>query len=84
MFLRINDGLSIENLNHYPVAVVSQLEDLLASGVEARLDPKRKNFYDLEHPGRGFFIHAFPRSGNVMLLATWPMELRLVECGVGM
>jgi hypothetical protein len=84
MFLRINDGLSIDNLNDYPVEVVSQLEALLGSGVEARLDPKRKNFYDVEESGRGFFIHAMPRSGNVMLLATWLTESRLVELSVGM
>ena len=59
MFLRIDDGLSIDNLNDYPVEVVSQLETLLESGVEARLDPKRKNFYDVEASGRGFFIHVF-------------------------
>jgi hypothetical protein len=83
MFLRISDGLSIDNLNNYPVEVVSQLEKLLASGVEARLDPNRKNFYDVKDLGRGFFIHASPRSGNVMLLATWPMEVALAECGAG-
>ena len=84
MFLRINDGMSIDNLNDYPVEVVSQLEALLESGVEARLDPKRKNYYDVEESGRAFFIHVLPRCGNVMLLATWLTELPLVELGVGM
>jgi hypothetical protein len=79
MFLRIRDSLRIENLNNYPVDVVLQLEALLASGVEARLDPKRKHFYDVETSGRGFFIHAEPRGGNVMLLATWLRGLPLRE-----
>ena len=42
MFLRFSDSLRIDNLNNYPVDVVSQLQTLLTSGVEARLDPKRK------------------------------------------
>ena len=85
MFLKIANDLNIENLNDYPTEVVSQLEELLASGVEARLDPKRKNFYDVENVGRGFFIHASPPSGNVMLLATWPMGLSVtIDGGVGM
>jgi len=79
MFLRINERVKIDNLNDYPAEVVSHLEELLASGVEARLDPKRSNFYDVEGSGRIFFIHAMPPSGNVMLLATWPAELALVE-----
>jgi hypothetical protein len=83
MHLRISDRLRIENLNNYPVEVVSQLEALLASGVEARLDPKRKNFYDVETSGRGFFIHAAPLSGNVMLLATWLRGLPLRELVAG-
>jgi hypothetical protein len=84
MFLRINDSLRIDNLNDYPVEVVSQLEALLASGVEARPDQNRKNFYDVEESGRGFFIHALPRSGNVMLLATWVTESPLVELSAAM
>ena len=83
MFLKIANDLNIENLNDYPTEVVSQLEKLLASGVEARLDPNRKNFYDIENVGRGFFIHASPRGGNVMLLATWPMELPVLDGGAG-
>jgi len=75
MFLKISDGLRIENLNNCSVEVVSQLEALLAAGVEARLDSARKNFYQVDHAGRVFFFHAFPVGGKVMLLASWPAEL---------
>ena len=83
MFLRISDGLHIENLNNCSVEAVSQLETLLASGVEARLDPQRKNFYDVESASRGFFIHAAPLSGKVMLLATWLRGLPLDALAAG-
>ena len=74
MLLRINERLSIENLNDYPTEIVEQLDELLTAGVEARLDPNRKNFWDVETSGRVFFIHAAPAGGKVMLLATWPAE----------
>ena len=77
MLLRINEQLSIDNLNNYPTEIVEQLDELLTAGVEARLDPNRKNFWDVEHSGRVFFIHASPVNGRVMLLATWPAEARV-------
>ena len=77
MPLRINKQLSIDNLNNYPTEVVEQLEALLTAGVEVRLDPKRKNFYELENAERVFYIHSSPVRGKVMLLATWPAELRV-------
>ena len=75
MLLKINKPLSIDNLTKHPTEIVEQLEDLLASGVEARLDPNRKNFYQLEHADRVFFIHALPAGGKVMLLATWLLPI---------
>lgn len=72
MILKIDKPLIIDNLNKYPAKVVEQLEQLLASGVEARLDPARRNFYQVEHTERVFFFHAFPAGGKVMLLASWP------------
>ena len=79
MLLRIRDQVKIDNLNDYPAEVVSHLAELLVSGVEARLDPNRSDFYDVESAGRIFFIHAKPSSGRVILLATWPVGLPLVE-----
>jgi len=75
MLLRMNEQLSIDNLKSYPTEIVEQLEELLTSGVAARVDPNRKNFYEVENSGRVFFIHASPIRGNVMLLATWLTEL---------
>jgi hypothetical protein len=82
MFLRIKEQLSIDNLNDHPIEVVGQLEELLTSGVEARLDPKRKHFYEVEDSDRVFFIHAAPSTGKVMLLATWLTELPVAELAV--
>jgi hypothetical protein len=75
MILKINRPIRIDNLNRYPSEIVQQLEGLLASGVEARLDPNRRNFYQVDHADRGFFIHAFSAASKVMLLASWPVEL---------
>jgi len=79
MFLSIGKQLSIDNLNGYPSEIVAQLKELLTAGVEARLDPNRKNFYEVETAERVFFIHAAPVRGSVMLLATWPREARIPE-----
>ena len=84
MFLRINEQLSIDNLSDSPTEVVDQLRELLGSGAEARLDPKRRNFYEVEKSGQVFYIHSAPLSGKVMLLATWPVALPLAECVAGM
>jgi hypothetical protein len=81
MFLRINESLSINNLNDSPLEAVDQLRELLGSGVEARLDPNRKKFYEVETSGQVFYIHAEPLTGKVMLLATW--RAPLVETAAG-
>ena len=75
MFLKIDKPLSIENLKTYPAEVEQQLAEILISGVAARMDPNRKNFYDLYHGDRGFFIHVRPCRHKVLLLATWLTEL---------
>jgi hypothetical protein len=82
MFLRIKVQLSIDNLNDHPIEVVRQLEALLTSGVEARLDPKRKHFYEVAASDRVFFIHAVPALQG-MLLATWLTELPVAELVAG-
>lgn len=80
MILRLNGKdsksgkLIIENLRHYPAELVEKLHRLLAQGVEAQPDPRRKGFYDLDGGTRVFFIHVSPVSGSVMLLASWPKE----------
>jgi len=67
---------SIDNPRNYPAEVVDQLGKLLVEGASARQDPRRKNFYDVEHADRTFFIHVSPSSGRVMLLAKWERLLR--------
>ena len=67
---------TIDNVQNYPSEVVDQLEKLLMEGVSARPDPRRRNFYDVEHADRAFFIHVSPLTGKVILLAVW----RLLGC----
>jgi hypothetical protein len=76
MFLRISNGLSIDNLRNYPGEIAAQLEELLTLGAMAHLDANRPNFYDVATSTRSFFIYAEPGSGKVILLATWPVATR--------
>ena len=71
MILRTEKRPAIDNLQNYPAEVVDQLGKLLMDGVSARQDPCRKNFYDVEHANRAFFIHLSPLTGKVILLAMW-------------
>jgi hypothetical protein len=73
MILRIERCATIDNLQNYPAEVVEQLRNLLMEGVSARRDFSRKNFYDVEHTDRAFFIHLSPLTGKVILLAMWPL-----------
>jgi hypothetical protein len=71
MILRMEGQPTIDNLQNYPVEIVDQLRKLLVDGVSARQDPRRNNFYDVEHAVRTFFVHVSPSSGRVILLAQW-------------
>lgn len=62
---------TIDNVKNYPAEVVEQLGKVLVDGVSARQDPRRNNFYDIEHDDRAFFIHLSPLTGKVILLAMW-------------
>ena len=55
MILRMEGQPTIDNLQNYPVEIVDQLRKLLVDGVSARQDPRRNNFYDVEHAVRTFF-----------------------------
>jgi hypothetical protein len=74
MVLRLDQQPSIENLRNYPAAIVDQLRQLLAAGVQAHPDPRRANFYELENHSQVFYIHISPANGKVWLLATWQKE----------
>jgi hypothetical protein len=73
MRLRLEKTPTIDNLQHYPVGTVEKLRGLLTAGAEARPDPHRKNFYDVENGSETFYIHIAP-SGKVLLLAKWATQ----------
>lgn len=73
MRLRLEKKPVIENLRKYPAGTIEKLSGLLTAGAEARPDPRRKNFYDVENGSEMFYIHIAP-SGKVLLLAKWPRE----------
>jgi hypothetical protein len=78
MFLRMKQLQGVENLRNYPADNITQLEELLVSGVSAVPDPKRKDFYDLKNHERTFFIHISSATGRVALLATWLRASRAI------
>lgn len=73
MILRTEQDPTIDNVQNYPAEIVNQLRKLLVEGVSARQDSRRRNFYDVEHADRAFFIHLSPLTGKVILLAMWPL-----------
>jgi len=76
MILRVKDNLSINNLRNHSPEAVEELRALLTGGVSARLDPRRKNFYELDADSRVFYIHWTPEKARVMFLAVWSKEHR--------
>lgn len=81
MTLRLKDNPSIRNLRNHSPEIVVALRALLAGGVPARPDPRRKNFFELEDGSRVFYIHVSPATGKVMLLAVWDGERRAAGSG---
>lgn len=74
MKLRIEKEPIIDNLRNHPAETVAKLRDLLIAGAPARLDPRRKNFYELENCSKVYYIHLSPANGKVMLLAVWDKD----------
>jgi hypothetical protein len=72
----------VENLRNYPADNITQLEELLVSGVSALPDSKRKDFYDLRNHERTFFIHISSATGRVALLAAWLRANRAIALAV--
>ncbi|MHB8653246.1 MAG: hypothetical protein ACYDA9_05135 [Terriglobia bacterium] len=64
----------IDNLRNHSAETVGKLRDLLIAGAPARLDPRRKNFYELENCSKIYYIHLSPGNGKVMLLAVWDKD----------
>jgi hypothetical protein len=73
MLLRLNEDPTIEDLQKHPVESVEALRTLLRTGVPARPDPRRRNFYEVDNCSRVFYIHITPR-GRVLLLAIWSKD----------
>jgi len=71
MKLRMEKEPIIENLRNHSAETVGKLRDLLIAGAPARLDPHRKNFYELENCSKVYYIHLSPTNGKVMFLAVW-------------
>jgi hypothetical protein len=71
MLLRMTNNPTIKNLRNHSLETVEELRGLLSRGATASLDPRRKNFYELDGGSHVFYIHLSPTSGKVMLLAVW-------------
>lgn len=61
----------IQNFRNHPIEDVEALRRLLGSGATAHLDPRRKNFYEVENGTRIFYVHVTPATAKVMFLAVW-------------
>jgi hypothetical protein len=71
MLLRMTNNPTIKNLRNHSRETVEELRGLLSRGATASLDPRRKNFYELDGGPRVFYIYLSPASGKVTLLAVW-------------
>jgi hypothetical protein len=79
MILQLNQNANIEDLRNHPAEVLEQLRTLLAGGAQARVDPRRRHFYEVEDGSRIFYIHICP-SGKVLLLASWDKVSSAATC----
>jgi hypothetical protein len=74
MVLRLNQDVTVENTRQHAAEEVAIVRKLLTAGAIARPDPRRANFYELEHGNRVFYIHISPVTGHVLLLASWTAD----------
>ncbi len=70
MIIRLNQDANIEDLCNHPAEALEQLRMVLAEGAQARVDLRRRHFYEVEDGSRVFYIHICP-NGKVLLLAIW-------------
>lgn len=68
--------IQIEDARNHPIEAQTVLRQLLEGGVDLKADPKRAGFYEVRSALHTYYIHIFPRSGKILLLATWPNENR--------
>jgi hypothetical protein len=82
MLLRLNGDPRIEDLRNHPLESLERLRRLLRAGTPARLDPRRRDFYEVDDSERVFYIHLTPR-GRVLLLAIWLNDTPAAELEAG-
>lgn len=70
MTLRMRE-VEIENVNHYPEAVLTGLREALRGGAEVVPDPKRANFYMVLGGSQTFYIDVLRDGHRVILLGAW-------------
>ena len=68
---RLHGKVIIESLRNHSTEDVHHLQQLLASGADARKDPHHKDFYEIEDAGRVFYTYVSPVNGEVRLMAVW-------------
>ncbi|MGH9775941.1 MAG: hypothetical protein ACRD50_13450 [Candidatus Acidiferrales bacterium] len=73
--MKLTRNLKIEDPRNHPAETVAKLRELLEAGARVHPDPKRANFFELEHGPDVFYIHVSPVNGNVVLLATWKRSI---------
>jgi hypothetical protein len=66
--------LQIEAPRNHSLETQARLRQLLDSGVPARQDPKRPDFFEIEDDTHVFYVHVVKTSGKVTLLAVWSRE----------
>lgn len=76
MVMRLKNEPTIEDLGNHPREAVTILRQLLAGGARVQPDPKRADFYELEHGSDVYYIHISPVTGHILLLATWTKDER--------
>jgi hypothetical protein len=69
--LHFGEAFEIRDLGSHTAATVTTLALLLAGTVDVRPDPKRKNFYEVVHGSKTYYIHVSPVTGIIYLLAVW-------------
>jgi len=66
----------VQALRDHPAEAIEELRQLLASDAPAHPDPQRADFFEIEGKSLVYFVYILPGSRNVVLLATWPREVR--------
>jgi hypothetical protein len=73
MTASISSKIQIEDLRNHP-ADTETLRTLLSVGAAVIPDPKRSDFFEVESESLVYYIHISPVTGNILLLAAWPIE----------